>query len=299
MDIVKYDWRLSGGQPFVYDWQQYGRDFHFPGYDMHGDLHLLIMLRGSFTTGIGKRRFSFLGGDLILIAPWEVHGNYTVSAATELLSVTVFHSSLRNGLSAAAPRLDALLRLPPEERMKRLHNPACAAVAARHAQTLIRERRSVAVAEAERIEINDFSFSSMESALEFIRIQKLFAELLQQAEDLEPAVGKRDPAEHLAPALQLLESGAALPLTTARAARRCNLSRGYFDILFKKIYGISFYAYELQYRLKRAEADLRGGRYSIKEIAQRQGFADASHFSRTFKKYYALAPSNYPPRRNA
>jgi len=282
----------------VYDWQRYDGDFHFPGYDMHGDLHLLMMRRGSFTTDIGNRRFTFQPGDLILIAPWEVHGNYTVSGATELLSVTVFGNSLRHGLSAAAPRLDALLHLMPEERMKRLRNVECIAIAARHAQTLLRERRPVPVAEAERIAIHDFSFSSMESALEFIRIQKLFAELLRQIDDLEPYFGQRDAANRLAPALRLLESGSELPLTGARAARRCNLSRGYFDILFKKIYGMSFYTYELQYRLKRAEADLRGGRYSIKEIAQRQGFADASHFSRTFKKYYALAPSDYPPRQH-
>ena len=279
----------------MYDHQQYTSSFSFPGCDMHGDIHLLIMLKGSFVTAIGKSRFTFNAGDLILIAPWEIHGNYSIPDSAELLSITVFCSSLRSGLSSASPRLDALLLLPPEERMKLLQDLRCTRLAAEHASLLLNSRKAVAVNEDSRLQINDFSFNALESAQEFIRIQQLFAGLLQAIGNIESATGKRNQAEQLAPALRLLESGSTVPLTTARAAQECNLSSGYFNIIFKKIYGVSFYTYELQYRLRCAEADLQSNLYSIKEIAQRQGFADASHFSRTFKKYYAAAPSDYLP----
>ena len=293
MDIVKYDWRLSGERPFVYDWQQYSSSYSFPGYDMHGDVHLLIMLKGTFCTDIGGSRFACHAGDLVLIAPWELHGNYSVEDMAELLSITVFCSSLRSGLSSIAPWLDALLQLPPQERMRLLQKKECIKLAVEHAQTLIRSSKSISIAEDQRLEINDFSFNSMESAWEFLRIQQLFAGFLQYIGNVGTSGGKRNLAEYLAPALRLLEDGSQAVVTTARAAQECNLSSGYFNTVFKKIYGISFYTYELKYRLRRAETDLRSGQYSIKEIAQKHGFADASHFSRTFKRYYASAPSCY------
>ena len=260
---------------------------------MHGDLHLLIMLKGSFCTDIGGCRFDCHAGDLILIAPWELHGNYSVEAFAELLSITVFCSSLRSGLSSSAAWLDALLQLPPQERMEHLRKKECILLAGKHAETLIRSSKSISVAEEQRLEINDFSFGSMESAWEFIRIQQLFAGFLQYIGNVGTNSGKRNLAEYLAPALRLLEAGTETVVTTARAAEECNLNSGYFNNVFKKIYGISFYTYELKYRLRRAETDLRSGQFSIKEIAQKHGFADASHFSRTFKRYYASAPSCY------
>ena len=295
MRIVKYDWQLSPERPFIYDWQQYRSDFSFSGYDMHGDLHLLIMLKGRFQTRIGEACGNYRPGDLILIAPWEIHGNYAAAAGTELLSVTVFCSSLRNGLSALAAQLDTLLLLPPEERMELLRKKNCVELAVKCAQRLLHSKKAVVTTGEQRLTINTFEFNTVENAFEFIHIQELFAGLLAHIGFIECIGGKRAWAENLTPALHLLESGEAVPLLSSRAAAECKLSNGYFNIIFKKLYGISFYTYELNYRLHRAEADLRSGQYSIKEISHRHGFADASHFSRTFKKYYKVAPSEYLP----
>lgn len=293
MNVVKYDWQLSEESPFIYDLQRYRSDFSFPGNDMHGDLHLLIMFKGRFQTRIGSSSFDYQGGDLILIAPWEIHGSYTAAAGTELLSITIFCRSLRSGLAALAPQLDALLLLPPEERMQLLRQNACVDSACSHARRLLDSKKVVVMAGEQRLAINGFEFSAAERTFEFIRILELFAVILQNIGFIESNGGKLDWAEHLTAALQLLESGSVVPLSAGRAAAECNLSCGYFNIIFKKLYGISFYTYELKYRLRRAEADLCSGQYSVKEIAQRNGFADTSHFSKTFKKYYFAAPSDY------
>jgi len=292
VNISRYDWRLSVERPFVYDWQRYGSKFAFPGYDMHGDIHLLIMLKGTFSTGIGNNNFTFRDGDLVLIAPWEIHGNYSMTEGTELLSLTVFCSSLRTGISSAAAKLDALLQLPPAERMKRLQQPECISLAHAHAGVLTASKKTAAVTEDQRIGINAFAFETLESSLEFIRIQQLFVGILQNIGDIF-ADSKSNLARRLAPALRLLESNRCMPLSIDQAAKECNLSNGYFNVIFSRIYGVSFYAYELKYRLRCAEVDLRSGKYSIKELAQKYGFADASHFSRTFKKYYSVTPNSY------
>jgi len=99
--------------------------------------------------------------------------------------------------------------------------------------------------------------------------------------------------EKLFPALEMLSAGEKVPLSPAEAAKRCALSESYFYQLFRDFSGVPFSIYELRFRLNRAEEDLGTGKYTIKEIAQKWHFADASHFSRTFKKHFGIYPSEY------
>jgi AraC family transcriptional regulator, positive regulator of tynA and feaB len=46
-------------------------------------------------------------------------------------------------------------------------------------------------------------------------------------------------------------------------------------------------------RLARARADVTDSDRPISNIAQRWGFADTSHFSRTFKAHYGCSPTDY------
>ena len=121
MDVVKYNFALSEQQPFVYDCQQYGAIYEHPGSDMHEAMHLLIMLEGSFDVEIGGARGIFSAGDIILIAPWEVHGNYIMRGHVRLFSITIAPTLLHIGLSGASQKLNTLLLLPPMERMQLLN----------------------------------------------------------------------------------------------------------------------------------------------------------------------------------
>jgi AraC-like DNA-binding protein len=46
-------------------------------------------------------------------------------------------------------------------------------------------------------------------------------------------------------------------------------------------------------RLSRARLDLRDAETTVSTIASRWGFADAGHFSRSFRKTYGVTPSEY------
>lgn len=70
----------------------------------------------------------------------------------------------------------------------------------------------------------------------------------------------------------------------------------YLRKLFKKEVGVSPLEYMTALRMKSAETLLTAmwtNEYSITEVAQMCGFADALYFSRVFKKYFGCAPSNY------
>ncbi|MGO3384572.1 MAG: helix-turn-helix domain-containing protein, partial [Acinetobacter guillouiae] len=58
----------------------------------------------------------------------------------------------------------------------------------------------------------------------------------------------------------------------------------------------SIHGYILQKRLEKIAFELKDQKnqnVSITEIAGRWGFSDSSHFSKTFKKYYQIAPKQY------
>ena len=86
--------------------------------------------------------------------------------------------------------------------------------------------------------------------------------------------------QRLLPELQNLSNTL---LDTGKAAALCHLSPGYFSVLFKKKFGMSFGKYERNFRLNGAEGDIRKG-CSLKEAASFWDFCDKSHLARLLKK---------------
>jgi len=64
--------------------------------------------------------------------------------------------------------------------------------------------------------------------------------------------------------------------------------------MFRESFGISPYAYFIQLRLRKAKEQLvRASPVTVREIAQRVGFRDASHFVATFKKHVGITPEHF------
>lgn len=72
-------------------------------------------------------------------------------------------------------------------------------------------------------------------------------------------------------------------------------SRGYFRKMFKEHYGQSPVSYFNQMRIDHAKNQIAqyGGTRSIKDIALASGFEDPLYFSRIFKKYQGMSPTEY------
>jgi transcriptional regulator GlxA family with amidase domain len=76
-------------------------------------------------------------------------------------------------------------------------------------------------------------------------------------------------------------------------AETLNLSPSRLRHLFKQQTGITFGTYVRQVRMKQAKYLLETTFMSIKEITQRVGIRDSSHFVRDFEKEYRLSPKQY------
>ncbi len=81
--------------------------------------------------------------------------------------------------------------------------------------------------------------------------------------------------------------------TMTALARLVNLSPSRLRHLFKSETGITPNQFIKEVRLDEAERLLRTTFLRVKEIMNRVGFLDESHFGHEFKKTYGVSPSKY------
>ena len=63
--------------------------------------------------------------------------------------------------------------------------------------------------------------------------------------------------------------------------------------LFKKYMNMTINDYVIELRMKHAAYLLRDTYMNVNEAADYLGFSSVSYFSRVFKKYYGVSPSEY------
>ena len=101
-------------------------------------------------------------------------------------------------------------------------------------------------------------------------------------------------ADMIAPALERIHEGYITEtLRISELAELCKMTPEYFRALFRKFYGTSPLKYINELKLTYAAELIESGEYSITEVAGLSGFADASHFSREFKKHFGAPPVEY------
>jgi transcriptional regulator GlxA family with amidase domain len=82
-------------------------------------------------------------------------------------------------------------------------------------------------------------------------------------------------------------------LTLTEMADTVNLSRWRLCHLFKESMGTSPERYLARVRLEKARQLLETEFLTVKEVMNRVGIADASHFARSFKSAYGVTPGKY------
>jgi len=83
----------------------------------------------------------------------------------------------------------------------------------------------------------------------------------------------------------------------ADLAAVARLSPAHFSRAFKLSTGMAPYQWQLDMRVRRAQHLLVTGKLTLDEVAEACGFADASHFARTFKRFAGTTPSAWRRRR--
>lgn len=82
-------------------------------------------------------------------------------------------------------------------------------------------------------------------------------------------------------------------ITLEEISEEVGLSKFHFSREFKRVTGLTIVSYMNILRCRNAKKMLSKNEYSIHEIASKCGFENDSYFSRTFKKYIGVLPSEY------
>ncbi|MBB3112825.1 AraC-like DNA-binding protein [Paenibacillus phyllosphaerae] len=78
-----------------------------------------------------------------------------------------------------------------------------------------------------------------------------------------------------------------------RIAASLGISTGYALEVFRKVYGLSPRQYLSELKLHEAKVLIQQPDLSLKEIAERLGYAHLSHFSRQFKRWTGMSPLQF------
>ena len=85
-------------------------------------------------------------------------------------------------------------------------------------------------------------------------------------------------------------------LSPVEAAKRIHMEYETFRKQFKIVFRCSPSAYQMRYRLNFSKQLLLDSQKSIQEIAECTGFSDAFAFSKAFRHFYGIAPSQFRKR---
>lgn len=100
----------------------------------------------------------------------------------------------------------------------------------------------------------------------------------------------KDPIEEVK---KYIEQNLGSEISLEEAAELLGLHPNYFSVMFKQMTGETFVQYRTKRRMEHAKRMLGEERYRITDISYAVGYADHSNFTKTFKKYEGISPSEY------
>ena len=94
-------------------------------------------------------------------------------------------------------------------------------------------------------------------------------------------------------AINIIARDYGKPLSVDSVAEELKISPSHLMHSFKSETGKTFNNYLTEYRIEKAAEMLKSGQYKIYEVADSLGYRSTKHFSRLFKKYIGVTPSEY------
>ena len=119
-------------------------------------------------------------------------------------------------------------------------------------------------------------------------LYRIFAEIQKN-----PSIPKKHQSK-IAPAMEMIHNEFLThDLSLNELAAMCGMGESYFQKLFKEIHGISPKKYIIQLKINHACDLLRLERYTVTQIAELCNFSDIYFFSRQFKEYMEITPTQF------
>ena len=98
----------------------------------------------------------------------------------------------------------------------------------------------------------------------------------------------------IAPAVEMIHNNfLSRDIAVGELAQVCGMGESYFQKLFKEKYGMAPKRYMIQLKVNHACDLLRSEQYSVTQVAELCNFSDVYFFSRQFKEYMGISPTQF------
>lgn len=250
--------------------------------ELHYELELGIVLEGAWELRFDTARTVAGPGDVWLTGPCEPHLFGTHSTPCEFVWLGIMPHILTSSIVPGAESMNWLA-------------PFMAPLASRPKVPVARRPAMLALGRRLAAVLDEPPQPARQAQLMLLALEIL---LLLQRDWVPGEVTPLPPRAAYncaSDALRIVfESTGRLP--AHQVASKLGISRFRFHRLFQRTMGISFAKFALRLRLSHAAHELRAAEDSVKQIAQRSGFVDTSHFVHAFKAHYDCTPSAYRSR---
>jgi AraC-like DNA-binding protein len=108
-----------------------------------------------------------------------------------------------------------------------------------------------------------------------------------------PAAGLDDEKRIFLPVLRHIEGHLSDPISVADLAGIVHYEKSHFSVLFTRAFGLSPMQFVIRRRIEKVQLFLHRSEARLEELAERFGFHDAFHLSRTFKRVTGVSPRDY------
>ena len=144
---------------------------------------------------------------------------------------------------------------------------------------------------AKEMEQEWLDFENASSLMLEIKLSELLIKLVRYLCSGNDQVGKND--SHLFETIRYVDENYGSPIPIVRLEEIARMSKRTFVRRFKEATGLSPKQYLLKTRIAQASRTLATGSGKIKEVATACGFDDQNYFTRAFRKFTGITPSEY------
>lgn len=144
-------------------------------------------------------------------------------------------------------------------------------------------------------ESSDFSDAVDPDCLQYSSLEAQYNDLLAAIKSLsvQSPYKRQTKSSLVMKAIEFIGTNYRENLTVADISRALFVSSTHLSQVFKSMLGVSLIQYLINYRIEQAKKLLEKTDLMIYAVAEMVGFPDFRHFSKTFRKYVGMSPSEY------
>lgn len=235
---------------------------------MHKEMEIITVLKGRARFHIDSLDYDIKQGDVVLVSPYQIH-HATIFAGEEydrccicfdldLLYDKKLNSDLENGIITTE---------------NIINDPHCA--------ELVKEACLAKVNEEKGWEFK--VIGNLSKLFGILKEKNLFSisnSLLQAKMQNRLIIG-------------FVSENFNKSISSKSVADALHIDGSYFCRLFKSNFGCNFQDYLSRYRIEKAKTMLKNSDLTVSEISESVGFNSFSYFTKCFREYTSLTPSQY------